>query len=54
MVEANDLPQRKIIAVIISKPSKYYRTEPLKGIYSVAFKHNCNVVVFGSPPPTAN
>lgn len=51
MVEANDLPQRKIIAVIMSKPSKHYQTGLLKGIYSVAFKHNCNVAVFGSTNP---
>ena len=51
MVEANGQPPRKIIAVIMSKPSRHYQTGILSGIYSTAFKHNCNVAVFGSTNP---
>ena len=45
---------RKVIAVIMSKPSKQYQTGLLQGIYKVAFKHNCNVVVFGSTHPRSD
>ena len=48
---ANEIPQRKVIGVIMSKPSLSYQTGILKGIYSVAFAHNCNVVVFGAAHP---
>ena len=48
---ANDITQRKVIGVIMSKPSLAYQTGILKGVYSVAFAHNCNVAVFGSSHP---
>ena len=48
---ANEAPKRKVIGVIMSKPSLPYQTGILKGIYSVAFAHNCNVAVFGSAHP---
>lgn len=48
---ANEIPERKVIAVIMSKPSLSYQTGILRGIYSVAFSHNCNVAVFGSAHP---
>lgn len=48
---ANEIPERKVIAVIMSKPSLHYQTGILKGVYSVAFSHNCNVAVFGSSHP---
>ena len=43
--------ERKVIGVIMSKPSLAYQTGILKGVYSVAFAHDCNVVVFGSAHP---
>lgn len=48
---ANEISERKIIAVIMSKPTKSYQAGMLKGIYSVAFRQNCNVAVFGSSNP---
>lgn len=48
---ANEIPERKVIGVIMSKPSLAYQTGILKGVYSVAFAHNCNVAVFGSAHP---
>lgn len=43
--------ERKVIGVILSKPSKQYQAGLLKGIYEVAFAHDCNVVVFASSHP---
>lgn len=48
---ASEIPERKVIGVIMSKPSLHYQSGILKGIYSVAFAHNCNVAVFGSAHP---
>ncbi len=43
--------ERKIIGVILSKPSKQYQAGLLKGIYEVAFANNYNVVVFATSHP---
>lgn len=43
--------ERKIIGVILSKPSKQYQAGLLKGIYEVAFANDCNVAVFASSHP---
>ena len=48
---ANEVPQRKVIAVLMSKPSLPYQTGILQGIYGVAFEHDCNVAVFGAEHP---
>lgn len=45
---------RKLIAVIMSKPSKLYQTGLLQGIYKIAFENNCNVLVFGTTHPRSD
>ena len=45
---------RKLIAVILSKPSKLYQTGLLQGIYKVAFENDCNVLVFGTTHPRSD